>query len=103
MAYGAGGEKAADTLIERHIAGAAAWDPPPLEPSASASTQVSVDGAAPGDIAVASHSGVVDAELQLTAAAANGSVAVLLRNAGGEAVDVPPGRLTVLVTKLSLL
>ena len=85
-----------DTTMHRQRTGKVAWDPPKLEAGDAVSQRVPVPGAAPGDIATASHTGVTGEELvQLSANAVAGAVVVVLRNAGKGAVDLASGDLRV--------
>eukprot|EP01045_Picozoa_sp_COSAG04_P005861 COSAG04_NODE_278_length_18351_cov_17.582676_11_plen_272_part_00 len=85
-----------DTTMHRQRTAKVAWDPPKLEAGSAVSQRVPVPGAAPGDIATASHTGVTGEELvQLSANAVVGAVVVVLRNAGGSAVDLASGDLRV--------
>ena len=88
-----------DTTVHRPRSATAKWDPPVLAPGVAASQQVSLPRAAIGDLATATHTGIVGNELvQLTAIAVNGGVACVLRNAGTTPLDIRPGTLRVSTT-----
>ena len=75
------------------------WDPPELEPNKATRHTVAVHGCSPGDIAVASHTGIGAEQLvQLSATAHADSVVVVLRNADEVAVDVALGELRIVVS-----
>ena len=102
MRFG-GGAGPFTTVIRPPVtnAGVEQWDPPSLPPSKAAKTLLSVEGALPGNSCVATHDSIGAKMVQLTChVASKGQVLVVLRNVeDGEDVDVPAGRLKVVLTK----
>jgi hypothetical protein len=121
MKFGNGGAgDAFDTTLHRPITGSKAWDPPPLSGGAANVTSIVV-GACSGndgspaphfdygcpsgsDVVSVTHSELGMNAVQLTAHVADkgGTIAVVLRNAGMETVDIPSGLLHVVIWKFAI-
>ena len=88
------------TKIPALLLGTLTWNPASLANAANVSQDVTVAGAAVGDVAVAGFTGITAAGWRLTATVrATDTVSVMLTNNTGGAVDLPSGTLTVVVLK----
>jgi hypothetical protein len=85
--------------ILREIAAKATYDPPSIAAGSSATTTVTVNGAAVGDMAVAAFSGNVHPIVLSAYVSAANTVTVVLSNPSGSAVDLASGTLFAKVTK----
>lgn len=77
--------------------GAIDYDAPVLQPGTSVTAQVSVAGAQPGDMAVASYSAIQPGIFLQAVVTAQDTVTVLFDNKSANPVDLGPGRVKVAV------
>lgn len=99
------GEPAAVSTLSGHLTNTTGWDPPPLAGRGGVTiTKVGLVGVQAGDaVSVGLSSVAADDDsttVQLTATAGDGIVKVVLQNVGDARVDIPRGRLRLVVAKM---
>ena len=90
------------TIAQRSLSNSTLWDPPRLAPGATATLLLPLAGAELGDPLFCGHSGLTPGvhRVQLSAMSGEGVVEALLHNAGTESVDIPGGRLRVVIMQV---
>ena len=90
------------TVLERHLSAKVDWNPPLLVPGAATTVVVRLGGCRQGDIVMVAHAGLVPRlqRVQLTAVSGDEEAEVTLVNVGTEPVDVPAGRLRLVVVQM---